>query len=366
MRIAYLCHCDFDGHPERSGVYRKILYQVECWRRLGHDVAVFHVSASDGGAYGTADLAWHVFPYPNRSYFSRMHAWNSAARFVLRWRPDVVYHRCDLWYPAVQELTRRVPLVLEVNTDDLGEYRMSSRARSTYNRLTRGFLLRAASGLVFVSAELSKLPQYDRFGKPHIVIGNGIRLEDYAVQAPTHNACPRLVFLGSDKQPWQSIDDILALAGIKADWLFDLVGVSASRCTGQNVACHGSMCREEYERILGRADVAIGTLALYRNGLTESSSLKVREYLAYGLPVIMGCKDTDFPLPVPFILQLLNRQGSLVSEIAAVEGFVSTWMGKRVPKEDIGQIDMEPKERKRLLFLKEVLELHNGKRLHAR
>jgi glycosyltransferase involved in cell wall biosynthesis len=358
MRIAYLCHCDFDGHPESSGVYRKILYQVECWRRLGNDVAVFHISASDRGAYGTTDLVWHVFPYARRSYVGRTRAWNSAARSVLRWRPDVVYHRYDLWYPAVQVLARRVPLVLEVNTDDLGEYRMSSRVRSTYNRLTRGSLLRASSGLVFVSAELSKLPQYDRFGKPYVVIGNGIRLEDYAVQAPTHDACPRLVFLGSDKQPWQSIDDILALAGIKADWLFDLVGFSGSRPTGRNVTCHGSMCREEYERILGRADVAIGTLALYRNGLTESSSLKVREYLAYGLPVIMGSKDTDFPLPVPFILQLPNCQGSLVNEIAAVDGFVSKWMGKRVPREDVLQIDVEPKERRRLLFLEQILELH--------
>ena len=244
MRIAYLCHCDFDGHPERSGVYRKILYQVECWWRLVHDVAVFHISASDGGAYGTADLAWHVFPYPRRTYVGRMRAWNSAAKSVLRWRPDVVYHRCDLWYPAIQELTRRVPLVLEINTDDLGEYRMSSRARSTYNRLTRGFLLRTSSGLVFVSAELSKLPQYDRFGKPYVVIGNGIRLEDYIVQSPTHHTCPRLVFLGSDNQPWQGVDDILTLAGLKTDWFFDLVGVSAGSCARQNVACHGSMCRE--------------------------------------------------------------------------------------------------------------------------
>jgi hypothetical protein len=80
----------------------------------------------------------------------------------------------------------------------------------------------------------------------------------------------------------------------------------------------------------------------------------------------MGCKDTDFPLPVPFILQVPNRQGSLVSEIAAVEGFVSKWMGKRVPRKDVLQIDVDPKERKRLLFLEEVLELHNEKRLHAR
>jgi hypothetical protein len=258
-----------------------------------------------------------------------------------------------------------VPLVLEINTDDLREYRMSSRVRNTYNRLTRGFLLRAASGLVFVSAELSQLPQYDRFGKPHVVIGNGIRLEDYPERSPPHNSHPHLVFLGNDRQPWQGIEDILALADVKIDWFFDLVGVSAGPCGRPNVACHAMMSRDEYEQILAHADMAIGTLALYRKGSNESSSLKVREYLAYGLPVIIGCKDTDFPLPVPFILQLPNRQGSLVSEVAAVEVFVSQWMGKRVDREDVLQIDVEAKERKRLSFLEEMLELHNEKRLHG-
>jgi hypothetical protein len=33
-------------------------------------------------------------------------------------------------------------------------------------------------------------------------------------------------------------------------------------------------------------------------------------------------------------------------------------MGKRVPREDVLQIDVEPKERRRLLFLEQILELH--------
>jgi hypothetical protein len=258
-----------------------------------------------------------------------------------------------------------VPLVLEVNTNDLGEYGWSSGVRSMYNRLTRGSLLRAASGLVYVSAELFESFQDGDVNKPHTVIGNGIRLEDYPVRPPANNVCPRFVFLGSDKQPWQGVDDIFALARLKTNWLFDLVGVAESRTEGPNVTCYGNMSRDRYEPILRRGDVAIGSLALYRKGSNESSSLKVREYLAYGLPVIIGCKDTDFPLPVPFILQLPNRQGSLVSEVAAVEVFVSQWMGKRVDREDVLQIDVEAKERKRLSFLEEMLELHNEKRLHG-
>jgi len=47
-----------------------------------------------------------------------------------------------------------------------------------------------------------------------------------------------------------------------------------------------------------RADVAIGALATYRKGMKETSTLKVREYLAYGLPVILDHHDPDFFEPI--------------------------------------------------------------------
>ena len=59
---------------------------------------------------------------------------------------------------------------------------------------------------------------------------------------------------------------------------------------------------------MSAADVAIGTLSLHTKQMEEACPLKVREYLAWGLPVIIGYKDTEFPAPdTAFLLQLPNN-----------------------------------------------------------
>ena len=58
---------------------------------------------------------------------------------------------------------------------------------------------------------------------------------------------------------------------------------------------HGTLSGDAYWAVLGRADVAIGSLAMERAGLREGSPLKVREYLLAGIPTVIGYEDTDFP-----------------------------------------------------------------------
>ena len=58
-----------------------------------------------------------------------------------------------------------------------------------------------------------------------------------------------------------------------------------------NIKCHGELDSIEYSNILSQCDVGIGSLAMYRQGLEEGSTLKVREMLAMGIPVYSGHKD---------------------------------------------------------------------------
>ncbi len=354
MRIAYLCHYIFNEGIAASGVYKKILHQTQCWCRFGHEVAIFHISRKITEVPECIQPTWRVFRYTRFSLASRLHAWEMAARAILQWQPDVVYHRFDSYYPALTSLAREVPMVLEINTADLNEYRLGSPLRCLYNRLTRGLLLREVAGLVFVSGELPSLPYFSQYHKPHVVIGNGIQLESYNPLPPSHNTTPRLVFLGSTEQPWHGVDKILCLADRKSDWMFEIIGLKPDGRNRPNVVFYGALSRREYEPILVKADVAIGTLALHRKNMNEASPLKVREYLAYGLPVIIGYKDTDFPESVPFILELPNTEDNVMGTIGAIEAFVQEWLGKRVPREAVLHLDTMQKERIRLAFLREV------------
>src|SRR5207249_11205578 len=66
----------------------------------------------------------------------------------------------------------------------------------------------------------------------------------------------------------------------------------------------------------------LGSLALHRNGMNEASPLKVGTYLACGLPVIIGYRDTRFPDGAPFLLNIGNHENNVGSSIPRIESFV--------------------------------------------
>jgi hypothetical protein len=281
---------------------------------------------------------------------------------ILRWSPDLVYERHGLYYPAHRRLGRSVPLVTEVNGADRAEWRLKSPAKAFYNRLTRGRGLRDCSGLVFVTHELSISPDFSKAAArvPTLVLANGVRLSDAPrVPPPAADASPRLLFVGHPNTPWHGIDDVLALARARPSWSVDIVGPDRNALGGAvptNVTCFGELGRDELAQRLASADVGIGSLALYREGITEACTLKVREYLAAGLPVVLGYDDTDFPNGAPFLLRVPNVLGGVMRSITEVEAFIARWKGLRVAATAVSHLDVTEKESERISFLREVLD----------
>jgi len=96
--------------------------------------------------------------------------------------------------------------------------------------------------------------------------------------------------MGSPDFPWHGIDKIALLANERPTWHFDLVGLSQAQVRGlpRSVNACERASRDTYMRLLMKADVAISSLAMHRNGLDEASPLKTRECLAVGVPVILA------------------------------------------------------------------------------
>jgi glycosyltransferase involved in cell wall biosynthesis len=354
MKVAVLVHWN---EGEDSGVFKKIVSQVHTWKIQGVQVSVHIVSREPNFDVWQRHLGDHLLTFHCYRRATRFRSWGEAIDAIFAQEPDLVYHRYDLYMPSIGNLAKRLPLVLEINTDDLKEYCLSPGFRCWYNRLTRGLLLQKVAGMVFVTHELSRLPHFAGFGKPYIVIGNGIALQDYPQLPSPNNQAPRLVFVGTGNQPWQGVDKVLQLARHFSQWHFDLIGLSPDQIkqTPPNVFVYGRLSRKEYEPILAWADIALGTLALHRKGMEEGSPLKVREYLAYGLPVIIGYKDTDFPEDAPFILRLPNSEDNIEANLSAIETFVHRWLGQRVSREAIAHLDVKVKEFQRIAFFQEVL-----------
>ncbi len=94
--------------------------------------------------------------------------------------------------------------------------------------------------------------------------------------------------------------------------------------------------------------------------MNEACPLKVREYLACGLPCIIGYKDADFPEHVDFLLQIPSRRTGAKESMQKIREFVAAWRSKRVPRERIAHLDLEAKERLRLQFFQQILRCWNG------
>ncbi|MBN1844594.1 MAG: glycosyltransferase family 4 protein [Sedimentisphaerales bacterium] len=355
MKIAYLL---YTGAAGESGVLKKIAEQAGQWLSQGAAVKLFIQNAGRGIWPGLKDLDVVTFvPGSRRERFSRRGLGVGA---VLDWQPELVYQRFDTYWPAWGYLMRQVPTVLEVNTDDLTEYRLQRNRRSYwFHRATRGLTLKKAAGLVFVTRALAARPYFARYRRPSIVIANGISLEAYKPLSPAQNDQPRLVFIGTTGWPWHGVEKVVRLAGLAPQWQFDIVGYTAADVpvpASDNVIFHGHLSQDEYERILARADVGIGTLAFHKIHMEEGCPLKIRQYLAYGLPIILAYEDTDFPEGHPMILRLPNTPDTVEANLGAIRRFVESVKGRRIDRSSIRGIDTAEKERERLRFFAHCLQ----------
>ena len=353
MRIAYVCYWN---KLSRDGVEKKIAAQTGRWSAVGHEVDVFCLSRA-----AESHPSWRTVRFS--SVQERPAATLRLMREIAARDPDIVYLRYDVFVPPLTRVLRRFPSVIEINADDREEARLRTKRRRrgvAYNAISRALHLRAADGLVCVTHELARSPSFAAFRKPTIVIGNGVDLDVVQPLPAPRNAQPRVAFLGSVNQTWHGVDKLLDLARALPEWEFDIVGYEPGRLPGApppNVAAHGSLPREDYEPILGRADVAVGTLGLHRKNMREACPLKVREYLAYGLPTIIGYEDTDFVGETPwFLLRLPNVEQNVRNGVDDVRAFVQSVLGRRVPREQVSdRIGARPKEARRIAFFESVV-----------
>lgn len=74
------------------------------------------------------------------------------------------------------------------------------------------------------------------------------------------------------------------------------------------VIFYGKKEGKELDEIYNNIDIALGAFGAYKERIFRASSLKIREYLAKGLPVISGCKEDVFEdVPgFPYYLEMRN------------------------------------------------------------
>jgi glycosyltransferase involved in cell wall biosynthesis len=335
-----------------SGAGKKVLAQANFWRKNGFKTTIYLISSQE------YLIEWqellHVVVTTDSRGFGRLMLRRRLIGQIGSFKPTAIYVR-DSFPFVFPSIPRGISLILEVQTLMREELLARNRVRAAQSWLLDKFYLGNFTKFIFVSNEISASKRFKRFKRQDnsTVISNGVDLD--LIQEIKTPACinPReFIFLGQNGQPWHGVEQILELARFMPKFLFNIVGVTDKFINiPKNVIFHGILTQNEYFPIAERCVLGIGTLNLKAKGMTEGSSLKIREYLGMGLPVFLRHTDTDFQNPPSYVLELPNDDKPITTYADRIIAFADTWANQRVPRSQIGQIDMKEKESERLKFI---------------
>ena len=363
MRIAFLI--EWNAYVA-SGVLNKVEAQVRAWCAQGHEARAFVVTPrSDQPLAIDPAITTPIFfplPFRQRQFLNKVAVARVVGRRLRQFGPDLIYYRQSLWYPGlIGSLRRAAPYVVELNSLSAEEFRMRNPLIGAFYTLTESWLLDGAGGFVAVSGEIAQ--HYARDGKPMTVVANGFPVIRCEPRPPPHNQRPQLVFVGSPGQAWHGLDKIVRLAARLPDWDFHIAGPEANEIPGMdqpNIRAHGYLSQAQLADLYWHMEVGIGTLALHRKKMEEASPLKVREYVAHGLPVIAGYHDSDLS-GCDFFLNIGNTENNVLEQESAIRAFVERWRGQVIDRAEVlARVDTGTKEMRRLAFMAEVLAQHRG------
>lgn len=357
MRIAYLT---IHVAPEimRGGVGKKIRSQTAAW--LGHEVAMFSLTPEKIPFESAYQYLFNVHGNIIAREISRYAALKKMIADLRQFRPDLIYLRYGLYSFPLHQIFKIAPVVVEINTNDVEEYITRGRFLYWLNRLTRGITLGLASGVVSPTHELIDILPSGYQGLVE-VISNGMDLENSIPFPAPGNLQPEITMVASPGMNWHGVDKLIRLAGICPDLHVNIVGYGGSDVgnitISSNVILHGFLNHKDLLEVYKKTDVACGTLGLHRKNMEEACTLKVREALSYGLPLILGYRDTDLEtLNLDTVLRIPNNESNVLDNFQEIRNFSYKMIGRRT---DLNQIapymDQKRKEDVRLSFFEKVL-----------
>ena len=171
------------------------------------------------------------------------------------------------------------------------------------------------------------------FGISTIKSSNGINCEQLKLRTYGHRTDFRMIAVGKWRN-WHGLDRMIKGLDVHkydSDIVLDIVGdgpelkrlkllVKEKHLEGR-VIFHGVCVGEKLNELFDQADIGVGTLGLFRKGVKVDSSLKNREYVARGLPIILSGKDSDIKSDLNFVCKVPNDESYI--DIRKIESFLN-------------------------------------------
>ena len=245
-------------------------------------------------------------------------------------RIDVVYLR---YMPTFSSAVKTVKLLKKQGGRLVIEFPTYPREQENKRSLLRrpvfaytDFVLRRIHSMVDLYTVIGKDCGGVLDGRPAINIVNGIFVDNL----PQHIPCPQekaihMLALAS-MAGWHGYDRMIrALAAYSGEEMICLhmVGgdgdgslgewqaLAAELGLGEKVVFHGALYGNDLEAVVAQSDVGIGSLGMFRFGFASGMTLKIREFMARGLPFVYAVDDPSLPEDARFCLRVENSEAPI-------------------------------------------------------
>ena len=359
FRVLYILDQNIE-EGKTAGIIYKVKDQIQHWEKQGVRVQLLSLYAFklyDTNLKLLDDSKSFDIKHHN-SLITLFRLFYSTFKLLIHlpyFKFDMIYMRTRPYMPFTQMALGRYKVMMELNTNDIEEWRSLNKLMHIYNMITRKWFYRIGIGFVAVGTEIRDL--YKEFNRPIEVIGNAINVADYKLIEDTGNDRPRACFVGSPGFPWHGIDKIKYLASVLKDVDFHFIGESGENY--ENVIFHGYCTLDKVTEILHTCDVAIGTMSLHEKGMNSTSTIKTRQYLAQGLPIFYGYKETDFSGKEEFLLELPNTPTNISDNVEKIHQFIlhcfrNKELRLKCREFAVKNLDVSVKEKKRFEFIQQT------------
>ncbi len=318
---------------EVSGVQKKILSQVKQLNDLGLSSEIYSLTGTDDNSPPVPFVHKIIVPglefHSPKNFFAKIRRKkirdNSIKKIIDALHSDeILYTRILSPSKTTSEIIkspRKCKIVIEYQSIESNERRLVGDYISVlYDFFYGGDIRKYSDGIVGVTDQITRY-QLSRSGdpdKPHITIGNGFNVDSVSVRKPVACQVQDLNLLCvANVNRWHGLDRLIRGLGayrgpvrvmlhIAGDGpeLSGLKKLMNESDAGDKVIFHGFSTGKDLDDLFNTCDIAIGSLALHRIGLTEASVLKAREYCARGIPYIIASADPDFSDDFPFIFRI--------------------------------------------------------------
>lgn len=362
MRIAYF----LEINPyENSGIVKKINDQISYWKNENHQVQIFLIWPSDNSNGKRFLNGEHFYKkwlnklLPDnfiKTYLTKVFCIKNTRKSISSFNPDILYFRQGLWYPGLRSLLKSHKAIMELNTVDTYEKKFYSLLRRLMYSFGKPRILKETDGQVSVSPAI--IDHYNNWDIPKKVVSNGINLTNsHTKKVISDKNVTTAIFVGSSGMEWHGLNRIFEIARHFKKIQFKLVGYKQSDFPEMNYDNLHFMGWLDHDSLIEQYKTSHFAIASFGNhlvGKPVDSTLKVREYLAYGLPVLLGHHDTDF-MDVPFVFKCTDSNHRLL-DFEEIKQWIDKHKDTVITNEQIAHIDSTQKEKERLLFFKEVIK----------